>query len=105
MHHPKWFQGDNELSVGDIVLFLKNDSELSSSYQYGIIDSIICSKDNVVRTVNVRYRNCSENVDRITKRAVRSLVLIHHVDDIDVAAELGVMATMADAKRALEASG
>ena len=105
VHHPKWFQGDNELSVGDIVLFLKNDSELSSSYQYGIIDSIIRSKDNVVRTVNVRYRNCSENVDRITKRAVRSLVLIHHVDDIDVAAELGVMATMADAKRALEASG
>ena len=105
VHHPKWFQSDTELSVGDIVLFLKNDSEISSTYQYGMIDSVVRSKDNVVRTVNVRYRNHTENVDRITKRAVRGLVLIHHIDDIDVAKELGVIATIADAKRCLEVSG
>ena len=105
MHHPKWFRSDVELAIGDVVLFLKNESEISSTYQYGIIDSVVRSKDNVIRTVNVRYRNHSENVDRITKRAVRTLVLIHHVDDIDVAKELGVIATIADAKRRLEVIG
>ncbi len=105
VHHPKWFQNDTELAVGDIALFLNSDSEISSTYQYGMIDSVVRGKDNVVRTVNVRYRNHTENVDRITKRAVRGLVLIHHVDDIDVAKELGVIATIADAKRRLEVSG
>ena len=102
VNQPKWFRSDIELSVGDIVLFLKTDSEISTTYQYGIIDSLIRSKDNIVRSVNVRYRNHTENIDRITKRAVRSLVLIHHIDDIDVTKELGVISTLADAKRRLE---
>ena len=104
VNQPKWFRSDVELSVGDIVLFLKTDSEISTTYQYGIIDSLIRSKDNIVRSVNVRYRNHTENIDRITKRAVRSLVLIHHIYDIDVTKEVGVIATLADEKRHIKTS-
>ena len=92
------------MKVGDVILFLKTEGELSSVYQYGMIDSVKPSKDGIVRTVNVRYRNHSERVDRITKRSVRELVLIHHIDDIDIMKELGTVATKADAKRRLELS-
>ena len=37
IHQPKWFHQDRDIMVGDIVLFLKNDSVLCSTYQYGII--------------------------------------------------------------------
>ena len=102
MNQQKWFKGGTELKVGDVVLFLKVESELSSVYQYGMVESIKSSKDGIARTVNVRYRNHTEGVDRVTERAVRALVLIHHVDDIDVINELGTFATKADAKRRLE---
>ena len=51
----------------------------------------------------MRYRNHTENDNRITNRAVRELVLIHHVDELDIIAELGAIATAVDAKKRLEA--
>ena len=33
LHQPKWFHSDRDLSVGDIVLFLKQDGDLNKSYQ------------------------------------------------------------------------
>ena len=30
MYHPKWFKNDRNLMIGDIVLFLKHDKNLSS---------------------------------------------------------------------------
>ena len=77
--------------------------ELNTTYQYGMIESVHRSKDDTIRTVSVRYRNHTENVNRITKRAVRELVLIHHVDELDIIAELGAIATAVDAKKRLEA--
>ena len=68
-----------------------------------MIESVHRSKDDTIRTVSVRYRNHTENVNRITKRAVRELVLIHHVDELDIIAELGAIATAVDAKKRLEA--
>ena len=37
MHHPKWFQTDRDVKVGDVVLFSKQENQLSSTYQYGMI--------------------------------------------------------------------
>ena len=67
-----------------------------------MIESVNRSKDDKVRTVSVRYRNHNENVNRITKRAVRDLVLIHHVDELDIISELGAIASAVDAKKRLE---
>ena len=45
------------------------------------MDSLIRSKDQKIRRVNVRYYNAGENVPRITDRCVRSLVRLFNVED------------------------
>ena len=96
MDQPKWFTTD-EISKGDIVLFLKNESKLSSTYQFGIIDAVQpTDRDGIVRKVDVKYRNHNENTYRVTKRAVRSLVKIKSIDEGDIVTELGRMACVAN---------
>ena len=99
IEQPKWFRSDRDLKEGDIVLFLKQESELSSTYQYGAVNSLKKGRDEKIRQVEVRYRNNSENVDRFTTRAVRSLIMIHPVDEITVMQELGDIAAKVDANR------
>ena len=53
MDQNKWFNGDN-LQVGDIVLFTKTDSAISSRYQYGMITKVKPTKDRIVRKVQVK---------------------------------------------------
>ena len=93
MHQPKWFQSDRDIKICDIVLFIKKDSSIASTYQYGMVHEIDSSKDGLIRKVIVKYRNNNENVDRFTTRAVRELVLIHPIDKVHVMEELGRMAT------------
>ena len=95
MHQQKWFTSD-KINVGDIILFTKNESVMSNSYTYGIVKSLEFGRDGVARKAIVRYRNGNESVFRETKRAVRSLVVIHHVDDCDMMKELGEMALYVD---------
>ena len=104
MYHPKWFVNDADLKKGDIVLFLKNDKELCDTYQYGMIDEANPGIDGKLRSVNVRYRNSSENVDRYTTRAVRQLVKIHSTEDIDHLEEINGAANFADTKFICHAS-
>ena len=100
MEQPKWFKSDQDLQVGDIVLFLKEESKaISTKYQYGIIDSVDTGRDGKVRKVKVRYRNHNENIDRITNRSVRSLIVIHPADEINVMQELGHIAMEVDRER------
>ena len=63
MYHPKWFQTDRVVKVGDIVLFLKQKNQLSSTYQYGMILDLSRSSDHKIRITTVRYRNNTEAVD------------------------------------------
>ena len=76
------------MKEGDVVLFLKQDSLLSKTYQYGMVTSVQESSDGVIRKVNVKYRNANENVDRETFRSVRQLFMIHPVDEIDILQEI-----------------
>ena len=99
MIHPKWFKDDIDVKIGDVVLFLKKESELSATYQYGMIHKIKASKDGKIRTVVVKYRNALEDTDRFTDRAVRSLVIIHPVDELSILTELGEIQTFVDMKR------
>ena len=81
------------------MLFLKNESDLSSTYQYGLVDEVEVGRDSKVRKVRVRYRNASENTDRTTYRAVRSLVLIRRVDESSIMEELGEISRYVESSR------
>ena len=96
MEQPKWFKSDRDLKKGDVVLFLKHESEISSTYQYGMVDDIEASRDGRIRKVLVRYRNHSEDTNRTTYRSTRSLVVIHPVDEIDIIQELGQISLEVD---------
>ena len=48
MHHPKWFKTDRDVKVRDIVLFLKQGNQLSSTYQYGMISDLSKSSDDKI---------------------------------------------------------
>ena len=86
------------MEKGDIVLFLKGESSLSSDYQYGMIQTVHKGIDGKIRSVDVKYRNFNENIDRITHRASRQLIVIHQINDIDIMVELGEIATYCDMK-------
>ena len=88
MDKPKWFQSDENVSEGDIVLFLKAEQEFDEQYQYGIIISIYPGKDGKIRTVEVEYQNHNEGAKRHTKRGVRDLVVIHPIDELGISKEL-----------------
>ena len=86
---PKWFKTDEHLKIGDVVLFRKTEGSLiAGRYQYGIVEEVHFSADGLVRSATIRYRNSTEDVDRTTNRAVRSLVVIHRVDELDLMEEL-----------------
>ena len=80
------------------MLFLKHGSLLSKTHQYGMITNIEYGEDGIVRRVDVKYRNASENVNRSTKWSAWDIVVIHHVDEIDIIQELGMIATNANSK-------
>ena len=96
MPRPKWFVNERDVKEGDVIIFCKDDGKVTGEYKYGMIQSVTTSKDGNVRAATIRYRNAHENIDRTTNRAVRSLVLIHRVDEIDLMEELGNAATYAN---------
>lgn len=89
MAKPKWYKNDENLKVGDVVLFQKTESSLSGDYTIGMVDSVDYGIDFKIRSVVIKYRNFSENIDRFTKRAVRSLTVIHRVDELNIMEEIG----------------
>ena len=95
MFHPKWFNSERDVKVGDVILFLKNEGNLNNTYQYGMIKDVEFSKDDKIRRVTIKYRNTNENTNRETRRAVRNIVMIHPVDETCIAQELGEMAMKA----------
>ena len=78
---PKWFKESPELKPEDVVYFQKVENVLSSKWTVGQVDSLVRSKDGLVRRAFVRYYNYGENEARITDRAVRSLVRIFNIED------------------------
>ena len=69
MDQPKWFKGERDLKVGDIVLFLKQDSELCDMYQYGMVEAVYRGRDGLIRKVDLKFRNHTEGVNRTTFRS------------------------------------
>ena len=84
---PKWFKNSKEIEVDDVVWFQKVDNDISSKWTVGQIESIVRSKDGIVRRVNIRYNNASEvddngrGLSRETERSVRDIVRLFNVED------------------------
>ena len=93
MNHPKWFNTDSDISIGDVILFLKEEGHVSGVYQYGMVHEVDVSKDGKIRRVVIKYRNHNENFDRYSNRAVREIVVIHPVDELSIMTELADVAT------------
>ena len=81
MKMNKWHDTKDQLKVGDIIYFKKEDSELSSTWTVGKVSEVEKSKDGLVRRVWVQYQNFGENSPRFTDRSVRSLIKLFHIDD------------------------
>ena len=99
---PKWFKSEKNLKIGDIILFRKHESVLSNTYQYGRIESVETSRDGLIRKAKEAYRNFNENVVRSTYRAVRELVVIHKIDELNILQELGRVSNYATYKKKLD---
>ena len=69
---------------------------------YGLVEKVEASSDCLIREAKIRYWNHAENVDRTTIRAVRHLVVIHHVDETSLVQELGEIASYADYKMKMD---
>ena len=76
MDAPIWFRNDRNISEGDVVLFSKSEKDFEDLYQYGIVKMVTHSKDGKIGTVEVEYRNYTENITRSTTRGVRDLVVV-----------------------------
>ena len=81
MKMNKWHDTKEQLKVGDIVYFKKDDSELSSTWTVGKVSEVVKSKDDLVRRVWVQYQNFGESFPRFTDRSVRSLIRLFHIED------------------------
>ena len=77
----KWFRTGEQLQVDDLVLFQKEENELSSKWTLGKIVAVEKSRDGLVRRATVQYQNPTEDFSRTTDRATRSLVKLMHIDD------------------------
>ena len=65
----KWFKNERDLSVGDMVFFRKTESDLGEGdWTVGIVEQVIASKDGCIRKVVVKYRNATEDFDRMTQK-------------------------------------
>ena len=74
MKMHKWYKSDEQLVVGDIVYFQKDESVLSSVWTVGRVTEVTIGKDGAVRRVVVQFQNANENEPRFTDRAARFLL-------------------------------
>ena len=91
MHAPKWFKGQVDLEVGDLVYFQRTGNELGSKYgrwTVGDIDELERSSDNKIRRVWVKYKNIDETGFQRTERSVRALVKIFSINDLSIQEDL-----------------
>ena len=91
---PKWFNSDRDVKEGDVVLFQKSVKEFAGTYQYGMIKKVSKSRDGKIRVATVEYQNHNEDTKRYTNRRIRDLIMIHHVNELNILQELGEIATM-----------
>ena len=80
---PKWYNHDKDLAVGDVVYFRKTEGPIAGPWTMGMVDNVLKGRDLLIREVRVRYHNADHSQPQYTERAVRSLVRLFNVDELD----------------------
>ena len=83
----KWKKTNEQLKEGDIVIFLKSDSENRLGepvWRIARVKSVNVSEDGLARTAVLEYRNSNEKSFRTTHRSVRTVVVVHREGELDV---------------------
>jgi len=78
---PKWFKSSRDTKIGDCVYFRKTEGKLEGSWQLGLVNDYVKSKDGEIRRVEILYHNASESCSRTTDRSIRSVVKLFNPDD------------------------
>ena len=77
--------------LNDVVIFTRTPDEKfigDSTFKLGIVSDVFPSKDGIIRSVEITYRNASEKVSRTTRRSVRHIATILPEDDLCLAESL-----------------
>ena len=83
----KWKKTNEQLKEGDIVIFLKSDAEHRLGdpiWRIARVRSVDVSEDGLARTATLEYRNPSEKTFRTTRKSVRTVIVVHREDQLDV---------------------
>jgi hypothetical protein len=88
----KWFRSAPSLQVGDIVLFQKSGEEQVLGEPVWRVGRIVeveeSERDSAVRAVVIEYKNATENVFRTTRRAARTVAVLHKEDELELVQHL-----------------
>jgi hypothetical protein len=89
----KWMKTTVNVREGDIVIFKRDpDNPVGTCiWRIGRIRTAEKSRDDKVRTVEIEYRNYKEREMRTTRRAVRTIAVIHKEQDMDFVGELAAV--------------
>ena len=83
--YKKWPSKQENLQVGDIVLFKIKDSVFASVWKIGKIDEVHISRDGLVRGVDVSYKLVDPGYDEarhmVVQRPVKQIVKLFHISD------------------------
>ena len=83
----KWKRTNEQLKEGDIVIFLKSDAEHRLGDPVWRIARVLIvdvSEDGLSRTATLEYRNPGEKAFRKTRRSVRTVVVVHRENELDL---------------------
>lgn len=95
----QWLKTGYEPQVGDVVIFLKTEGEVSLGdpiWRLGLISSTEKDRDKIVRAVLIKYRNPSEAVFRETRRSVRRIAVLHKEGELELVEVLNEAAKQAN---------
>ena len=101
-----WTKDSNcEITRGDLVLFIKDDSAVHQKWKLGIVYEMEIDSDGETRIVQITYVNkdevtlplnkeeCQETsiIKRITRKAVHTVVKIHSINDEGINKDLAFL--------------
>ena len=78
---PKWFKSDKDTQVGDVVFFRKREGKLDGPWQLGMVEETTRSRDGLIRRIEIKYFNASENFPRFTDRSIRSVIKLFNINE------------------------
>ena len=88
--------------MGDLVYFEKDPSKLGTKWIIGRVDQVVRGTDGLIREVVVAYRNKDEGFNRLSNRAVRSLVKLFSIDESCIYDDLAELQRRIERLRASE---